>query len=56
MSDALTAADAGRAAGAWPTLDTDRAPPPGAAPKRICIATPDILGPIKNALRTAEQK
>ena len=51
MSDAPAAADAGRAAGRWPTLDADLAqapgPPPG-PPKRICIATPDILGPIKN--------
>ena len=51
MSDAPAAADAGRAAAPWPTLDTDLAQAPGAAagpPKRICIATPDILGPIKN--------
>ena len=51
MSDAPAAADAGRAAGCWPTLDADLAQAPGATPappKRICIATPDILGPIKN--------
>ncbi len=33
------------------TLDTDLEQAPGATPaslKRICIATPDILGPIKN--------
>ena len=37
---------------AFPTLDTDLADPPGGQPagvaKRICIATPDILGPVKN--------
>ncbi len=51
MSDAPAAADAGRAAGAWRTLDTDLEPAPGAPagpPRRICLATPDILGPIKN--------
>ena len=51
MSNARAAADVGRAAAAWPALDTDldRAPgAPSAPPKRICIATPDILGPIKN--------
>ena len=48
MSEARTAAEAGRAAGAWPTLDTDLGRAPAAPPKRICIATPDILGPVKN--------
>ena len=51
MSDPRAAADANRAADDWPALDTDlgRAPSaPAAPPKRICIATPDILGPIKN--------
>ncbi len=48
MSDAPAAADAGRAGAVWPTLDTDLTQAPGAPPKRICIATPDILGPIKN--------
>ena len=51
MSGASSAADAGRGPARWPTLDTDLAQPPGAAPgppKRVCIATPDILGPIKN--------
>ena len=37
---------------AFPTLDTDLGDPPGGQPagvtKRICIATPDILGPVKN--------
>ena len=47
MSEAHAAADAGRAAGIWPTLDTDLEGAPH-APKRVCIATPDILGPIKN--------
>ena len=44
MSDAT----AGRAACAWRTLDSDIEGAPPAPPKRICIATPDILGPIKN--------
>ena len=51
MSEARTAVEAGRAAGARPTLDTDLERAPGATPappKRICIATPDILGPVKN--------
>ena len=51
MSDPRAAADAGRAADGWPALDTDLGRAPGAPsgpPKRICIATPDILGPIKN--------
>ena len=57
MSDAHAAADADRAAAVWPTLDADRAHAPDRAggpdepdrpPKRICIATPDILGPIRN--------
>ena len=51
MSDPRAAADANRTAAAWPALETDldRAPgAPSAPPKRICIATPDILGPIKN--------
>ena len=51
MSEAPAAAEAGRAAGAWPSLDTDLAQAPGAPPappKRICLATPDILGPVKN--------
>ena len=43
MSDAPGAA-------AWPTLDTDLEGPAGApaGPRRVCIATPDILGPIRN--------
>ena len=51
MSDALATKGAGRAAAVWPTLDTDLGRASGARPappKRICIATPDILGPIKN--------
>ena len=36
------------AAAAFPALDTDLDGAPPAPPKRICIATPDILGPIKN--------
>ena len=50
MSDAPGAGDAGRGAGPWPTLDTDLAGAPGAPPgsKHVCIATPDILGPIRN--------
>ena len=51
MSDPRAAADAGRAADGWPALDTDLGRASGARPgppKRICIATPDILGPIKN--------
>ena len=51
MSDAHAAPDASRAAAVWPTLDRDIEPnggaPPG-PPKRICLATPDIVGPIKN--------
>ena len=48
MSETHAGADAGRAAGAWGTLDTDLERAPAGPPKRICIATPDILGPIKN--------
>ena len=48
MSETHAGADAGRAAGAWRTLDTDLERAPAGPPKRICIATPDILGPIKN--------
>ena len=50
MSCARAATDDGRVA-TWTTLDTDLEQTPGAMPgslKRICIATPDILGPIKN--------
>ena len=36
------------AAAAFPALDTDLDGAPPGPPKRICIATPDILGPIKN--------
>ena len=47
--------DAGGAAppaGPWPTLDADVVPEPDASPgrvarKRICIATPDVAGPVK---------
>ena len=45
MSDPRAAADG------WPALDTDLGRASGVRPgppKRICIATPDILGPIKN--------
>ena len=51
MSEARTATDTGRAAAFWPTLETDLDGPEGApsgTPRRVCIATPDILGPIKN--------
>ncbi len=51
MSDARAATDPRRAAATWPTLDTDLEQAPGAPagpPKRICLATPDILGPIRN--------
>ena len=51
MSGASPAADAGQAPARWPTLDTDLKQAPGAPPgrpKRVCIATPDVLGPIKN--------
>ena len=50
MSDTAGASDAGRAATVWPTLDTDIEGAPGvlSGPKFICLATPDILGPIKN--------
>ena len=51
MSAPRAAADANRVADDWPALDTElgRAPgAPTAPPKRICIATPDILGPIRN--------
>ena len=47
--------DAGAAdasdAGEWPTLDVDVEPGSdagGAVRKRICIATPDIVGPVRN--------
>ena len=36
------------AAAAFPALDTDLDGAAPGPPKRICIATPDILGPIKN--------
>ena len=36
------------AATAFPPLDTDLDGAPPGPPKRICIATPDILGPIRN--------
>ena len=42
---------AASAAGEWPTLDVDVEPGSdagGAARKRICIATPDIVGPVRN--------
>ena len=45
----MSQADA--AGAAFPALDTDLDDPAGAAPgppKRVCIATPDILGPIRN--------
>ncbi len=51
MSEARTATDAGRVAAFWATLDTDLEQAPSETPaslKRICIATLDILGPIKN--------
>ena len=41
----------GPSPGAFPTLDTDLAGGRGGrsgAPKRVCIATPDIAGPIRN--------
>ncbi len=51
MSNPHPAGEANRTPTVWPTLDGDIESPPGAArgpSKRICIATPDILGPIKN--------
>ena len=36
------------AAAAFPALDMDLDGAPPGPPKRICVATPDILGPIKN--------
>ncbi len=51
MSEARTATDTGRAAAFWPTLETDLDGPesaPSGTRRRVCIATPDILGPIKN--------
>ena len=36
------------AAAAFPALDTDLDGAPPGPPKRVCIATPDILGPIRN--------
>ena len=41
----MSQADAGAA---FPALDADLGGAPLGPPKRICIATPDILGPIKN--------
>ena len=41
----MSEADAGAA---FPALDTDLDGAPPGPPKRICIATPDILGPIRN--------
>ena len=39
---------ADRGPGGYPTLDTDLCDGEASAKKRVCIATPDILGPIKN--------
>ena len=36
------------ASGGYPTLDTDLCDDAAGAKKRVCIATPDVLGPIKN--------
>ena len=44
-------AAAASAAGEWPTLDIDVEPgsdADGTVRKRICIATPDIVGPVRN--------
>ena len=37
-----------RARGGYPTLDTDLCDAAAGTKKRVCIATPDILGPVKN--------
>ena len=39
---------AGHARGGFPTLDADLCDGDAGGKKRICIATPDILGPVKN--------
>ncbi len=51
MSGGSRMSQADGAGAAFPALDTDFDDPAGAAPgppKRVCIATPDILGPIRN--------
>ena len=48
MSGAGSGPPADRAPGEYPTLDTDLCDGEPSAKKRVCVATPDILGPIKN--------
>ena len=48
MSGAGSGPPADRAPGEYPTLDTDLCDGEPGAKKRVCVATPDILGPIKN--------
>ena len=48
MSGAGSGPPADRAPGVYPTLDTDLCDGEAGAKKRVCVATPDILGPIKN--------
>ena len=48
MSGAGSGPPADRAPGQYPTLDTDLCDGEPGATKRVCVATPDILGPIKN--------
>ena len=48
MSGAGSGPPADRGPGGYPTLDTDLCDGEPGAKKRVCIATPDILGPIKN--------
>ena len=48
MSGHGSGPSADRGPGGYPTLDTDLCDGEASAKKRVCIATPDILGPIKN--------
>ena len=48
MSSLGSSLPADCASGGYPTLDTDLCDDGAGAKKRVCIATPDVLGPIKN--------
>ena len=48
MSSLGSSLPADCASGGYPTLDTDLCDDGAGAKQRVCIATPDVLGPIKN--------
>ena len=48
MSDFGSGLPGDRTSGGYPTLDTDLCNEDAGAKKRVCIATPDVLGPVKN--------